>query len=205
MTGSRGEHELQELHGTTTRADAFYSHQVLDHLNPRMRDFIARQDMFFLASADGRGECDVSFRAGEPGFVYTLGGKVLMYPEYRGNGVMASLGNITENPHVGLLFLDFYLDKIGLHVNGTARIESNQDVLARPDLPAGPREDIEVENGRRPERWVLVHVEEAYIHCSKHIPRLRKMDEVRYWGSDDPSAKGGDYFRAKVTPRGLGL
>src|SRR4051812_14709600 len=146
ITGSRGEHELKERYGTRARADAFYAHQVLDHLNTRMRDFIARQEMFFLATADGRGECDVSFRAGEPGFVYTLGAKALMYPEYRGNGVMASLGNMTENPHVGLLFVDFFLDKVGLHVNGTSRIVSNREILESPDLPAGPREDLEEEH-----------------------------------------------------------
>jgi len=55
--------------------------------------------------------------------------KILVYPEYRGNGVMASLGNITENLHAGLLFVDFMRDKIGLHVNGAARILSNEELL----------------------------------------------------------------------------
>jgi uncharacterized protein len=54
--------------------------------------------------------------------------KTLAYPEYRGNGVMSSLGNISENPHVGLLFVDF-TDKIGLHVNGRARIVENDEFL----------------------------------------------------------------------------
>jgi hypothetical protein len=50
---------------------------------------------------------------------------------------------------------------------------------------------------------VLVTVEEAYIHCSKHIPRLEKAGEVRQWGTDDVRAKGGDYFQAKSSPRNL--
>jgi hypothetical protein len=51
---------------------------------------------------------------------------------------------------------------------------------------------------------VLVTVEEAYIHCSKHIPRLEKAgEEVRHWGTDDVRAKGGDYFQAKSAPRSL--
>jgi hypothetical protein len=51
---------------------------------------------------------------------------------------------------------------------------------------------------------VLVTVEEAYIHCSKHIPRLEKAgEEVRPWGTDDARAKGGDYFQVKSAPRGL--
>jgi predicted pyridoxine 5'-phosphate oxidase superfamily flavin-nucleotide-binding protein len=202
MPGSRGEHDLQELYGTRARAEAFYQKQVLSYLNPPMRTFIARQEMFFLATADGHGECDVSFRAGEAGFVHVLGEKILVYPEYRGNGVMASLGNIAENPRAGLLFVEFVRDKVGLHVNGSARILSNEELLACPDLPAALRIDLAETGGRKPERWVLVTVEEAYIHCSKHIPRLVKAgDHVRHWGTDDERAKGGDYFRAKSSPR----
>jgi hypothetical protein len=59
---------------------------MLTYLNPQMRTFIARQEMFFLSTADGHGECDVSFRAGEPGFVHVFNEKILVYAEYRGNG-----------------------------------------------------------------------------------------------------------------------
>jgi uncharacterized protein len=49
---------------------------------------------------------------------------------------------------------------------------------------------------------VLITVEEAYIHCAKHIPRMQKVEEeVRQWGTDDVRAKGGDYFQAKSAPR----
>jgi predicted pyridoxine 5'-phosphate oxidase superfamily flavin-nucleotide-binding protein len=198
LPGSRGEHDLQARYGTRSRAEAFYKHQVLSYLNPQMRTFIARQEMFFLSTADGHGECDVSFRAGEAGFVHVLNEKILVYPEYRGNGVLASLGNITENPHAGLLFIDFFRDKIGLHVNGAALILSNEELLTCPEVSAALRAAIAETNGRRAERWVQVTVEEAYIHCSKHIPLLEKAgEEGRQWGTDDVRAKGGDYFQAK--------
>lgn len=48
--------------------------------------------------------------------------------------------------------------------------------------------------GRRPVQWVMVHVTEAYIHCSKHIPKLIPQSRVRHWGTDNPRQKGGDYF-----------
>jgi uncharacterized protein len=202
MPGSYGEHDLQERYGNQKRAEAFYKNQMLSYLNPQMRTFIARQEMFFLSTADGHGECDVSFRAGEAGFVHVLNEKILVYPEYHGNGVTASLGNIAENPHAGLLFVDFIRDKVGLHVNGAARILSNEELLACPDCSAALRADIAETGGRRPDRWVLVTVEEAYIHCSKHIPRMEKVEEdVRHWGTDDARAKGGDYFQAKSAPR----
>ena len=202
MPGSRGEHDLQERYGNQKRAEGFYRNQMLSYLNPQMCTFIARQEMFFLSTADGHGECDASFRAGEAGFVHVLNEKILVYPEYRGNGVTASLGNIAENPHAALLFVDFIQDKVGLHVNGAARILSNEELLASPDFSAALRADLAETGGRRPERWVLVTVEEAYIHCSKHIPRMEKVGEqVRQWGTDDVRAKGGDYFQAKSSPR----
>jgi predicted pyridoxine 5'-phosphate oxidase superfamily flavin-nucleotide-binding protein len=204
MPGSRGEHDLQERYGTRSRAEAFYTKQVLRYLNPPMCAFIARQEMFFLSTADSQGECDVSFRAGEAGFVHVLNERILVYPEYRGNGVLASLGNISENPHAGLLFIDFFHDKIGLHVNGAAKILSNEQLLTFPAISAALLADRAETGGRRPERWVMVGVEEAYIHCSKHIPRLKKAgEEVRHWGSEDVRAKGGDYFQAKSAPRDL--
>lgn len=199
--GSPGEHVVQDRCGTGERAQAFYDHQWLDYLNPLMRGFLGRQEMVFIATADCQGDCDASFRAGPPGFVQVLDEKTLTYPEYRGNGVMASLGNITENPHIGLLFIDFFEAKVGLHVNGRAQILSSEELLQRPDLSEALREAIAIEGGRRPEQWVLVTVEEAYIHCSKHIPLLHKQKQEVHWGTDSVRAKGGDYFKAKDSPR----
>jgi predicted pyridoxine 5'-phosphate oxidase superfamily flavin-nucleotide-binding protein len=196
LPGSTGEHRLQEQYGSTERADRFYQQQVLDHLNPRMREFLGRQEMMFVATADAAGECDCTFRAGPAGFVRVLDAHRITWPEYRGNGVMASLGNISENPKVGLLFVDFFRDVIGLHVNGHAKIFEDRDMrVAHPGLPADPIP------GRRPERWVSVHVEEAYIHCAKHIPRLLKLPRDRAWGTDDTRRKGGDFFAAKGMAR----
>lgn len=202
MPGSIGEHLLQERHGTTNRARGFYNHQMLDHLNDHMQEFVARMEMVFVATSDASGEADCSFRAGPPGFVCVLDDRTLAYPEYRGNGVMASLGNIVENGHIGLLFLDFCGDAIGLHVNGRASILENDDLLARPDLPDSVLDGLLQDGGRRPERWVTVNVVEAYIHCSKHIPQMVKRSEVRQaWGTDDAVRKGGDYFKAKHSTR----
>jgi uncharacterized protein len=185
VPGSLGERELQRRYGSSERAERFYAHQVLDRLNDRMREFVARQEMLFVATSDGTGECDATFRAGPAGFVRVLDERSLAWPEYRGNGVHASLGNIAENAHVGLLFLDFLRDVIGLHVNGRATVLDS--------LPGVP---VDAVPGRRPECWVRVEVEEAYIHCAKHIPRLAKLPRDRAWGTDDVRRKGGDFFGA---------
>lgn len=193
--GSAGEHLLQCAYGTQGRAERFYADQVRDRLLPSMVEFIQRMEMLFVSTADGHGECDASLRAGPPGFIRVLDARTVAYPEYRGNGVHASLGNISENGHVGLLMVDFVRDLIGLHVNGTARIVEDADFHAE-----FAEQRLDLSRGRRAERWVVVDVDEAYIHCRKHIPRMERVHEKRAWGTDDPARKGGDYFGAKGTP-----
>ncbi|WP_435812355.1 pyridoxamine 5'-phosphate oxidase family protein [Streptomyces smyrnaeus] len=193
LPGSDGEHALQQRIGSDGRANRFYQDQVLGHLNERMREFTRQQEMFFLATADRHGECDNSFRAGPPGFLRVLDERTLVFPEYRGNGVHASLGNIQENPHVGLLLIDFLRARIGLHING--RAEVLDDAELRPWVPDLPQDPVP---GRRAVLWVRVEVEEAYIHCAKHIPHLQKAPRrpAREWGTDDYKRKGGDFFGA---------
>ncbi|MEU3256195.1 pyridoxamine 5'-phosphate oxidase family protein [Streptomyces sp. NPDC006997] len=197
MPGSRGEHELQEKFNNVARAYAFYNNQMLDHLNPLMREYIARQPLFFLGTSDGRGNCDCTLRAGEPGVMRVLDEHTMIYPEYRGNGVMASLGNISENPHVGLFFGDFFHSTVGLHVNGRAHLVTHEEIIAelsgRDDLLAAAAREV----SRRLEAWVRIEVEEAYIHCSKHIPLLKQLNKSLHWGTDDRERKGGDYFHVR--------
>jgi uncharacterized protein len=187
--GSLGERVLQDRFGTTQRAQQFYANQVVGQLTPVMQEFIARMEMAFIATSDADGECDCSFRAGPAGFIRVLDDNTIAYPEYRGNGVMASLGNMLENPHIGMFLADFTEDLIGLHVNGDANIVTPAQ-MQELDLGIPQSEHP----GRRPVQWVLVTVAEAYIHCSKHIPKLIPQSRVRHWGTDHPRHKGGDYF-----------
>jgi uncharacterized protein len=191
--GSQGEQVLQKQYESVDRANDFYDTQMRDHLNDRMIKLIERQEMMFIATSDAKGECDSSFRAGFPGFIVVLDNKTLIYPEYRGNGVYASLGNISENPHVGMLFVDFFDSTIGLHVNGKARIIDNERMMQRLASETGCAA-TQVTGRPQPERWVEVAVEEAYIHCAKHVPRLEKVEKRIHWGSDDDSHKGGRFF-----------
>lgn len=195
LPGSEGEHALQEKYGTRQRALRFYDKQVLNFLSPVMKEFIATQEILFISTADKHGECDCSFRFGKPGFVRVLNDHYLAYPEYRGNGVLASQGNITENPHIGMIFVDFFASTVGLHVNGKAKVVENEELLKfKSELPADIIAEINTEGRFRPERWLMVEIEEAYIHCSKHIPMLKKADKEISWGTDDDTLKRSDFF-----------
>jgi predicted pyridoxine 5'-phosphate oxidase superfamily flavin-nucleotide-binding protein len=186
-----GEKELQIKQNTENRAKRFYEKQMKTSLNKRMRAFIENQEMVFIATSDAKGNCDCSPRFGNKGFIKILDEKTLVYPEYRGNGVFASLGNILENSHIGMVFVDFFETAVGLHVNGTAFSYANVEI---------PKKYLDVmqpllENTKITiERWVFIHVDEAYIHCSKHVPKLKKTNKPIAWGTDDNKAKQTEHF-----------
>lgn len=197
LPGSDGEHLLQCAYSSTERAARFYQDQVLDRLNPAMAEFVGRMEMAFIATADARGNADCSLRSGPPGFIHVLDAHEIAYPEYRGNGVQASLGNLFENSGIGVLMIDFARDVIGLHVNGRARIVEDAEFRAvYPEIPQ------DFERGRTPQRWVVVEIDEAYVHCRKHIPRMQPAPAGRAWGSDSAKVKGGDYFGVRAGRRG---
>ena len=58
-------------------------------------------------------------------------------------------------------------------------------------------EAIRNSGGRLAEAWIVIDVEEAYIHCSKHVPLLRRLDKDIAWGTDDERLKGGNFFKVK--------
>ena len=172
--GTSGEQEIQAQQQSQARAERFYRRQMRNSLSERMVELIRQQEMVFVATADADGNCDCSPRFGGAGFVLVLDDRILAYPEYRGNGVFASLGNISENPHIGLVFLDFFDTTIGLHVNG------NANSYIPTELPSILRAYLERENPKTDsgvERWIVITVDEAYIHCSKHVPSLEKKDK----------------------------
>lgn len=196
LPGSVGDHLFQQQQGSPSRAQAFYHKQMLDHLNPAMRQFLVEQEMFFLATVDGKGDCDCSLRAGEKGFLRSLDEHTLYYPEYRGNGVYSNLGNILENPQVALLIVDFFHHGIGLHVNGKAKIRPHD--LRWNDGRFPPKNGG---GGRPPELWVVIEVAEAFLHCSKHIPLLSKRPKEIECGTDFIRKRGGDFFGAEECAR----
>jgi predicted pyridoxine 5'-phosphate oxidase superfamily flavin-nucleotide-binding protein len=134
--------------GTRERALKFFQDQVSAVLTPGMRAFIGRMEMAWIATSDSSGHCDCSFRSGPPGFVRVLSDGVVTYPDYRGNGVMASSGNLLDNPHIGMWFGDFDQELIGLHINGRAAVLLPEEM---PSTPSSPKPSIPV--GGRPIGW----------------------------------------------------
>lgn len=90
-------------------------------LTDRQQEFVATADAFFVGSADAAGNADASHRGGNPGFVQVLTARRLRWPDYRGNSMFMTLGNIAANPRCGLLMVDWASGST-LQLTGTAEI-----------------------------------------------------------------------------------
>ena len=92
-----------------------------DVLDARTQQIVARADTFFIGSADPEGNADASHRGGNPGFLQVLSPNRLRWPDYRGNSMFMTLGNINANPRCGLLIPDWDTGTT-LQLTGTAEI-----------------------------------------------------------------------------------
>ena len=153
MTGEPMYHEgmrrLQDLRETRALADRLEQVVVRTSFSEEDRAFIQRAAMCFIATADQDGQPDCSYKGGLPGFVRVLDDNTLAIPDYDGNGMYRTWGNVLVNPRVGLLFIDFEQPK-RLRVTGTARIGEGDPLRVRgarhrgqdfPELPALPPPD----------------------------------------------------------------
>jgi predicted pyridoxine 5'-phosphate oxidase superfamily flavin-nucleotide-binding protein len=127
-----GMRHLQDIRETRPLADRLEQVIVRAAFTEEDRAFIQRCSMFFIATADARGYPDCSYKGGLPGFVRVLDDHTLAIPDYDGNGMYRTWGNVLLNPHVGLLFIDFENPK-RLRVNGTAQVK--EDDPLRTELP----------------------------------------------------------------------
>jgi uncharacterized protein len=101
-------------------------------LNKKQQNWISKSDTFIIASSSSEGKMDISHRGGMPGFVHVINDKTIVFPDYSGNMLFNTLGNIVQNPNVGLLFFDFNTGDT-LQITGEARIIWNidKDILSK--------------------------------------------------------------------------
>ena len=124
-----GMRQLQDVRDTRRLADRLEQTIVHTAFSDEDCAFIHRSTMVFVATADAAGHPDCSYKGGLPGFVRVLDDCTLALPDYDGNGMYRSWGNILVNPHVGLLFIDFENPK-RLRVSATARISADDPLRA---------------------------------------------------------------------------
>jgi predicted pyridoxine 5'-phosphate oxidase superfamily flavin-nucleotide-binding protein len=194
MTDSIMYHE-----GNRKLQDEFESRPISDRLEslarteftPDDQAFIERMPYFFLATADAEGRPDCSFKGGMPGFVSVTGSSELAFPDYDGNGMFKSLGNIMVNVEVGLLFIAMHGRPQRLRINGTATVYREDPLL-----------------GRTVGAQLIVRVAARVIfpNCPRYIPDMQLVDPSVYAPRPgveppEPAWKDFDSFRDCIHPR----
>jgi predicted pyridoxine 5'-phosphate oxidase superfamily flavin-nucleotide-binding protein len=161
-----GSRELQDRFDTRRLADRLEARTVREVIRPEDREFIERMDMFFLATADAAGQPQCSYKGGDPGFIRVLDERTLAFPNYDGNGMYLSLGNVLVNPNVGMLLIDFTAQRPSrMRIEGTAKIAEN-DQLAW-EYPGA-------------QFVVRVQVQRVFPNCPRYIHRMALVERSPY-------------------------
>jgi predicted pyridoxine 5'-phosphate oxidase superfamily flavin-nucleotide-binding protein len=158
-----GSRQLQEQFDTRRLADRVEQivHDVIDDND---RAFIERMDMFFLATVDERGHANCSYKGGEPGFVRVVDDRTIAFPNYDGNGMYLSMGNVLKTRQVGLLFIDFE-HQWRMRLNGEATID-----LADPLMVEYPEAQF----------VVRVRAREIFANCPRYIHKYQRVERSRF-------------------------
>ncbi len=159
-----GSRDLQHRFDTRRLADRLEDVKVRDHLTPEDAEFIAVRDMLFLATADAQGRPTCSYKGGDPGFVRVLDERTLAIPNYDGNGMYRSWGNVRRNPRVGLLFIDWQRQR-RLRVDGEASV-----ALDDPLTASWPGAQF----------VVRVTVRDVFPNCPRYIHRMEVVERSRF-------------------------
>lgn len=185
--------------GNRDLQDRFESRKIADRLERVARTEFSDDDRlfvegaiyFFLATADTSGRPDCSFKGGPEGFVRITGPSELAFPDYDGNGMFKSLGNVLVNPSVGLLFINMHGKPRRLRVNGEASIDT-EDPLLRETIGA--------------QMIVRVAARAIFPNCPRYIPGMQLIEPSKFTpqrGREpiEPEWKSFDHFKDAIHPR----
>ena len=159
-----GNRDLQDRFDTRRIADRIEEVLLSDEISPHDKAFIESRDMFFLATAEDAGLPNCSYKGGEPGFVRVIDEHTVAFPNFDGNGMYVSMGNVLVNPAVGMLFIDFERGH-RMRLNGNASIDPNDPLMAE-----------------YPEAQFIVRVRarEVFPNCPRYIHRYQLVQRSRF-------------------------
>jgi len=179
---------LQDRFDTRRLADRLDESLLHDFITDSEKAFIESRMMFFLATVDERGHATCSYRGGDPGFVRVVDEHTIAFPNYDGNGMYQSMGNVLNTGEVGILFIDFERPQ-RLRFNGTARIDLDDPLKAS-----------------YPEAQFVVRVRarEIFGNCPRYIHKMKLVERSRFVPKGGcptpvPGWKAGDWV-ADVLP-----
>jgi len=179
-----GSRELQDRFDTRRLADRLEEVKVHDVFTLADRDLIERLDMFFIATADESGQPTCSYKGGDPGFVRVVDDRTVAFPNYDGNGMYLTMGNLQVNHAVGLLFIDFERQR-RMRIDGTATVRPDDELLASyPEAQFVVRVEAQRIYPNCP-RYIHHY---ALVERSKFVPHARQATPIPPWKQSEWAA-----------------
>jgi uncharacterized protein len=148
-------------------------------LSARQQERISQTDTFFIATEHPEHGADVSHKGGKPGFVRIIDQRRIAFPDYNGNRMFNTLGNIIVNPKAGLLFIDFD-DGRTLQLNGSASIDWNPERVR--SFPGAER-IVDFELAEVIDNPFGFPLQSKFRQFSHPLRRLHHLGEVGQYGS----------------------
>jgi len=155
---------LQDRFESRPMADRIEQIALKTEIGPDEQAFIESRECFFLTTVDSQSRPTVSYKGGALGFVRVVDPTTIMFPSYDGNGMYLSMGNITANPHVGFLFIDFERP-YRLRMQGLAEVSDAPEHIAC---------------FKEAELVVRVKMTELWMNCPRYVHRYQKLKTSRY-------------------------
>jgi len=137
-------------------------------LSREQQNWIKKSDTFFIASSHPTAGVDASHRGGYPGFVHVINERLLVWPDYSGNKMFQTLGNLDINPQAGLLFMEFESGDL-LQLIGKARVIWEGELVSEF---AGVERALEFEIDEVRETTNAHRLRWEFLGYSPHNPKM---------------------------------
>jgi len=186
--------KLQQEHQCSNLAGAVVAAIVRDELEPEHIDFIRSRDFFFLSSVNSKGEPTVSYKGGPVGFVNIIDNSRMVFPNYDGNGMFYSVGNVAEMSKIGMLFIDMESSPMRVRVQGTAKLSTDPAMLA-----LFPGSNMVVD----------VMIDSVFYNCARYIHKHQRIETSKYVPDNAgeqpyPAWKRIDMIQDALHPKDIG-
>lgn len=139
-------------------------------LTSELRDFIASQTSFYMATVNADGQPYIQHRGGPAGFLRVLDEHRLAFVDFSGNKQFISLGNLADNPKVHLFLMD-YAHRQRIKIWGEASVIDDDPELLAHLMPAN--------YSAKPERVIVIRISAWDANCPQHIPVRLDLEQVQ--------------------------
>ena len=166
MKNFKEEHlKTRKKYHTTEQADYWLKMLNTTYMNDEIIAFLQSVNYFFFATSSVDGMTNVNFK-GTQGktIIKVISPTKLIFPDFDGNGILHSIGDIASNPNIGMLVIDFAND-VRVKINGKAKVIDDKKIIEA---------HFDVFETYNIARLIEIDIEYVIPNCSTNLSLVRK-------------------------------